>query len=336
MEEDMKKLVELIGNKKNYTTKTQEELEQLYMKVFGNGDKENEAFLKDVELHIVSYSLNIVLQHHPWLDLREIGMARYGNFLLFTLTKPCKENRTEIITGIDESEDVLFKIDEKIGASAPEIKALYLTTTTINDITGEKIVDDRGTANQREMKKMRSNGSNSTGRTKICKSKLRIDYNQYREKHELLHKEMVHLFEDNSNSLEETIIPQEDTLRIKQLNLESKQLLSNLKHTVDCIETTHREYVAQQIDDSLSGAERIEEEEERTVADERLDVRTMAEEQKELDFFFGNPNVQQIDNANNDNPIEGPIGIEDIDIKITDIEAAVQRRKIQRFDKGDK
>lgn len=326
MEEDMKKLAELVGSKKNYTTKTHEEIKELYMKVFGNGDKENEKFLNTVDLYIVSYGLGIVLQHNPGIDLREIGMARYENFYMFTITKPCIENGTEKITGIDEVPDVLFKKDEKIGEFTPEsIKAIYPTVTIINSIDEEKIIDNRTKAIHRMMKKMRSNGSNSSGRTRICKSKLRIDFNKYKEKNELLTRDMVHVFEDNLLSDKETIIPQDDTLRIKQMNLEAKQLLSDLKSTVNGIEATHRDYLAQQIDDSYSNAEHIDDEESPGQADERLDVKKQPNypllTPEELEVFFGDP--------------RRPRAMRSIDVSIEDISNAVERRQsIQKTERG--
>ena len=56
MEEDMKKLAELVGSKKNYTTKTHEEIKELYMKYLEMEIKKTKNFL--IQLIYISFHMD--------------------------------------------------------------------------------------------------------------------------------------------------------------------------------------------------------------------------------------------------------------------------------------
>ena len=259
MREELEKL---LSSKDNYLSKPYEELKEIYMNVFGNDDEENIEFLDKIDLHVVCECLGLFLSSHQGeIDIREIGMARYDNFFMITITVPCKQADTEEIIGIDEKEDMVFKIMETGEPKdySVRVNPIFPTVASLNTLDETEGVDKRILSIHRMIEKMRSNGSNSIGKAKICKSRLRVDYNNYENQRRRAEKEQIQYFIDNANSVENYIPSSAQIIQISQLIIQTQQELSKVKRTIEKIEATHREYKLQELEDSIKIAEKLDE-----------------------------------------------------------------------------
>lgn len=300
MNADAEKLIKIVESRKNYTSMKHDDLKELYIKVFGHNDPENIEFLNNVDLYIVSYGLGIALGHNPGLDLNEIGIARFENWLMFTKTIPSKKSGANILS-IDESPDVMFKKDDVIGQFTPEsIKPVYPTVTVINSIDDEKTTDNRTQAVQRMMKKTRTNGSNSKGRTRICKSGLRVAFNKYIDAKTQCENEME-ACTSSVNTSGDVIIKKDKILQLSKMKIVRDSALAGVQEVINQIEQTHRKYKLQQIEDSIieSAEHEVDPDEYEEAGpgsqDERLDRKSVPDypllDAQMLEWLNGNKHI---------------------------------------------